>query len=167
MSQSFPILLNIEIQYNDEFAFKLITTTANNLHLQKCITSKASKLPKRSTVDENFKKKSHSKCLKMSQNVSFKISHSKCLINMPQKMSHSRKTVSKSVSSKMSQSKYLKKCLILQNVSLKMSRKVSHLKCQNIPKNIFFNKMSHSNVSKMSHPKCLRNDPLKMFKNRK
>ena len=56
MSQSFPILLNIEIQYNDEFAFKLITTTANNLHLQKCITSKASKLPKRSTVDENLKK---------------------------------------------------------------------------------------------------------------
>ena len=56
MSQSFPILLNIEIQYNDEFAFKLITTTANNLHLQKCITSKASKLPKRSTMDENLKK---------------------------------------------------------------------------------------------------------------
>ena len=80
MSQSFPILLNIEIQYNDEFAFKLITTTANNLHLQKCITSKASKLPKRSTVDENLKK-SHSTL--RAKRAMLKFSVNKSLLKMP------------------------------------------------------------------------------------
>ena len=80
MSQSLPILLNIEIQYNDEFAFKLITTTANNLHLQKCITSKASKLPKRSTVDENLKK-SHSTL--RAKRAMLKFSVNKSVLKMP------------------------------------------------------------------------------------